>query len=383
MSLCRKLILLLFLFTMFIFTAGCAVKPLTYNAALPLIRGSLFEYPSFDGQVTGVAVSAGGRVFVSFPRWGKESRYGVAELKPDGSLTPYPDAFWNRPAKSGEKDADTHFLSVQGIFIDSRDVLWVLDAPSPYDQGALPGKAKLVGVDLGGDRINRVIPLDEAVAPVASFLRNVCVDRWEGTAYISDAGSGAIIVIDLDSGHGRRVLADHFSTKAEPGVVLKVAGKELRDEAGKPLRLHVDGIALDADNGFLYYHALTGRTLYRIKTRYLNDPMFSGKEMGEHVERLAQTGAADGIAMDEGDNLYLTAPEENAVMRYRVFDRSLETLVRNDAIVWPGGICIAPDEFLYFTDSQFNLMPQFNSGRDMRNAPFKLFKVPRILMPGA
>jgi hypothetical protein len=31
------------------------------------------------------------------------------------------------------------------------------------------------------------------------------------------------------------------------------------------------GIALDLKNDYLYYHALTAHTLYRIKTQYLKD----------------------------------------------------------------------------------------------------------------
>jgi hypothetical protein len=89
-------------------------------------------------------------------------------------------------------------------------------------------------------------------------------------AYITDSGKGAIIVVDLFSGKARRLLDDHKSTKPEPGVKLTVDGRELIDQQEKtPPQIASDGIALDTKNGYLYYHALTGHTLYRIKTSYL------------------------------------------------------------------------------------------------------------------
>ncbi|HEX4681343.1 MAG TPA: hypothetical protein VH277_01470 [Gemmatimonadaceae bacterium] len=49
----------------------------------------------FEHQVTGVTVSEDGRIFVNFPRWTEDTALSVAELMPDGSLRPYPNAEWN------------------------------------------------------------------------------------------------------------------------------------------------------------------------------------------------------------------------------------------------------------------------------------------------
>jgi hypothetical protein len=362
--------------------ASCTVNPISYNSSLPDIRGELLEYASFDDQVAGIAVSRGGRIFVCFPRWDKNPAYSVAEVQVDGSLRPYPDKDWNRWGIKKDSRSDSHFIAVQSLFVDRNNVLWILDSPAPFLQGAQPIEAKLVGIDLGSDQIKKVVTLDKTVVPRNSFLRNVCVDQWESFAYISDAGTGALIVTDLDSGVSRRVLANDTSTKAGQ-VVLTIGGKELRNDQGKAVQLHVDGIALDQECANLYYHALSAHTLYRIQTRYLDDPILSGEELGKHVERLTDTGSADGIAMDSDDNLYLTAPEENAIKRYRVYDNSLVTLARDDHITWPGSISIAPNDFLYFTASQFNRLPCFNNGKDKRIPPYKVFRVRKMLMHGA
>ncbi len=363
--------------------AGCVVNPVSYNASLPDIRGELLEYASFTDQVAGIAVSREGRIFVSFPRWDGKITYAVAEVLADGSLRPYPDKEWNSWGNAEESRPDTHFIAAQGMFVDGENILWVLDSPSAYCKGRFPNRAKLVGIDLGTDRVWKVIAFDNTTVLPESFLRNVCVDQWQSYAYISDTGTGALIVTDLDNGLSWRKLADDPSTKAEPGMVLSVHGKELRDETGKPVQLHVDGIALDPDSMFLYYHALTARTLYRVRTSYLNDPMITGKNLGEHVERLADTGAADGIAMDSDYNLHLTAPEENAVKRYRVSDGGVATLARDDRLLWPDSVSTAPTDVLYFTTSQFDRLPCLNDGKDLRTPPYKIFRVRKTVMPGS
>ena len=366
-----------FLFLVLFCVTGCALyskSPVPSPAKGP---GVLLEYASFDNPAEGVAVSQGGRIFVSFPRWDKNHLYSVAEVQADGSLRPYPDKDWN--VWAGEGSPDTHFISVQSLFVDVDNVLWVLDAPAPFPPGAQSEGAKLVSIDLAADRIKKVVPLDRAAVPPGSYLRNVCVDQWASHAYVSDAGTGALVVTDLDSGVSRRVLADDPSTKAEPGVVLTIGGKESRDDRGQPVQFHVNGIALDKESANLYYHALTAHTLYRIQTRYLNDPIFSGEGLGKHVERLADTGPIDGMAMGSDHSLYLTAPEDHAIKQYRVSDNSVVTAAQ-DAASWLENVCTAPGGLLYITASQFDRLPLFNDGKDKRIPPYKLF---RVLMLGS
>ncbi len=200
------------------------------------------------------------------------------------------------------------------------------------------------------------------------------LDPNDDFAYITDSGAGAIVVVDLSSGKSRRVLTDHPSTKSEPGYVPVIGGKELRDENGKVLQIHADGIAIDAEGDYLYYHALTARTLYRIKTSYLKDPILSETDLAARVERVAETGAVDGMVMDSYDNLYITALEENAIKLYHPQGDKLETIVQDSNIQWPDSMDISPDDFIYFTDSQINRMPRFNSGKEKRILPYKLFK---------
>jgi DNA-binding beta-propeller fold protein YncE len=180
--------------------------------------------------------------------------------------------------------------------VDDQDNLWILDPAAPKMQEIVKGGPKLVKVDLATNKVTQTIPFGENVAPAKSYLNEVRIDTANRKAFVTDSGKGAIIVVDLVTGNGRRLLDDHKSTKPEPGVKLVVDGKELIDQQKKsPPQIASDGIALDTKNGYLYYHALTGHTLYRIKTSYLIDEKLSKSDLESKVENVAQTPAPEGM----------------------------------------------------------------------------------------
>src|SRR6218665_1801422 len=80
-----------------------------------------------DYQPIGVGVSSDNRLFVSFPNRGGAYQYGLTEIV-DGKAKPFPTDVWNIESKQD----DTHFASVQDLFVDAQDNLWVLDSkPAP------------------------------------------------------------------------------------------------------------------------------------------------------------------------------------------------------------------------------------------------------------
>ncbi len=353
---------------------GCATNPITYDTCCPITTEALFEYRNFLDQPTGVAVSQGGRIFVNFPRWDKDPLYSVAEVMPDGALRPYPDHAWNRWGKDESGQPGLHFICVQSVVVDGDDYLWVLDPASPAFKGVIAGGPKLVKVNLATNTVERVISFDKSAAPSDSYLNDVRIDPAGDYAYITDSGAGAIVVVNLATGRVRRLLAGDPSTRAEPGYVPVIDGKELRDENGRVPQIHADGIAIDPEGKYLYYHALTGRALYRIGTSFLKDEKLTEEKLAGHVERLAMTGAVDGMQMDAEGYLYLTALEENAIKRYHPAGNVLETIVRDSRIHWPDSMDFGIDDNLYFTDSQIDRMPRFNNGKDRRVMPYKLFR---------
>jgi proline iminopeptidase len=330
-------------------------------------------------QLTGIAVSRKGRLFVNFPRWSDDVPVSVAEVKPDGSLRPYPDPSWN----GWEPGADParSFVCAQAAWADARDHLWVIDPASPKFGGVVPGGPKLVEIDLANDRVLRVIPFGPDLAPKASYLNDVRVDRAGRWAYLTDSGAGGLVVVDLRNGTARRVLGDHPSTRAEP-ITVMVEGRPWAGPDGKTPPVHSDGIALSPDGETLWYRALTGRTLYRIPTAALRNAALPPAELARAAQRVAHVPAGDGMEMDARGTLYLTDIEDDAVVRLAP-DGALETVASGPELAWPDSLAIAADGALYVTASQIHRIPRAQGDVDRHEEPFRAFRIAQPRHPDA
>src|SRR5262249_2431816 len=146
---------------------------------------------------------------------------------------------------------------------------------------------KLVKIDLHTNQVVQTIPFGEDVAPKKSYLNDVRIDTGSDTAFITESSTNTIIVIDIKTGRARRLLHGHPSTQPEKGFKLVVNGKELISQQTKtPSQIASNGIALDIKNGYVYYHALTAHTLYRIKTSFLTDEELSEKDLESKIENV-------------------------------------------------------------------------------------------------
>jgi len=241
-------------------------------------------------QWTGIAVSKKGRVFVNFPRWSPSIPMSVGEVDSAGKVRPYPNEKLNSWLLG--EDPKGKFVCVQSVYIDAKDRLWILDAANPMLGGVVEGGPKLIHIDLKNNKALRTFYFDDEVAPVASYLNDVRIDTKNETAFITDSGMGAIIVLDLASGASRRVLDDHPSTKAEE-ITFTVQNRPVS------MKVHSDGIALDENDGWLYYQALTGRTMYRVPAKALRETLrdepFDPAKLAEKVKVVAQSGVSDGL----------------------------------------------------------------------------------------
>ena len=327
-------------------------------------KKDLIEIAESDRQWTGVAVSKEGRIFVSYPRWSDGASVSVAELASDGTLKPFPDKEWNSwgPGLSTQD----HFVCVQSVYVDSDNFLWIVDSANPKAGDVVKDGAKLLKVDLKTNQVIQRIYFDETVAQQDSYFRNFRVDTKNGYGYLSDSGTGALISIKLWNGQMRRLLADHFSTKAER-IIVNVNGNEFRKPDGRIPQIDVVGIALDKTGRYLYFHALSGRKLYRIETRWLRDESLSDEHLGRKVESPGTTGPVDGMEFGPDGNLYFAAIEENAIKRLTP-DLQIEPVVQDRRLAWPGALAVGPDGMLYIITTQVHLW-----GKPLE--PYRLFKI--------
>jgi sugar lactone lactonase YvrE len=324
-----------------------------------------------DQQVTGVGVSKKtGRVFVNFPNWSDNHGLSVAELV-DGKPKAFPNDEWNKAGAAG-----SHFICVQSVVVDDQDNLWILDPAAPKMQEIVKGGPKLVKIDLKTNKVAQTIPFGEEIAPKKSYLNDVRVDTAANVAFITDSANGAIIVVDLKSGKARRLLDGHSSTQPEKDFNLKVRGRELLDSEKKtPPQIASDGIALDTKNGFLYYHALTARNLYRIPTAALIDEKLPKADLESKVETVTQTAAADGLLEAPDGTIYLTDIQRGGISRWNATTKQVEPVITDARLMWPDTLAWSPKGELYVTASQIQNMPRFNNGESIRTEPYQLWKI--------
>ncbi|WP_458097340.1 SMP-30/gluconolactonase/LRE family protein [Roseomonas sp. WA12] len=326
-----------------------------------------------DRQITGVAVSRTGRVFVNLPRWTQDVPVSVAELV-DGQLRAYPDEAWNGWRNASPEEPGRRFVCVQSVVMDAQDDLWVLDPAGPGMGGPVPGGPKLVQIDLDTNTIKKVIAFGPDVAPLGSYLNDVRFSPDGRTAYITDSGRrGALVVVDTASGTARRVLDGHPSTQPEPEVVPAADGHPLRRADGSTMRTGADGIAISPDGGTLYWQALTGRTLYSIPTAALRDATLSAERLAAGMRRIGQTHVADGLWMDADGRLFVTNPETGGVDMALAPGQALSELVRNERLRWPDSFAQGPDGTLYVTGSGIQDSPWFKPGATV--TPSSLWRI--------
>ncbi|MBP1821706.1 hypothetical protein [Mycobacterium sp. OAE908] len=321
-----------------------------------------------DLMPTGVTVSDDGRIFVSFPRWGDDVAYTVAEIV-DGVAVAYPSEEANK--WSGVEPRD-QLISVQSVVVDPDGHLWLLDtgAPSfsPYVGGGGP---KLVRVDLARNEIDHVLPIDDTAMTPTTYLNDVRFDFSRGRyAYITDSQpTGALIVVDLDTGDCWDRLRGHQSTQAQDQFRAVVEGL-VRDQ----YRVGADGIAISTDGARLFYCPLSSRRLYSVDTAALRDRDISDDLVAETVLDHGDKCASDGLETDTAGNLYATAYEHGAVLR-RSPTGQWTTVLQAAELLWPDTLAIAADGHLYVSVNQLPRTPLFNHGADDRIPPYLIIRV--------
>ncbi len=335
---------------------------------LPLQLVTTFTSPR---QVTGVAATQDGRVFVNFPRWEEDVAISVAELRADGSLTPFPDAGWNAYRDVKPRAPGNHFVCVQSVTVDPLGYLWVVDPAAPGLTFIVPGGPKLVRVNLATNAVDAVIPFGPDVAPQGTYLNDIRFTPDAKRAVITNSGQpGSLIVLDVPSGTARRVLDGHPSTQADRRVVITVNGRQLRMPDGQPPQFSADGLALDAAGEYAYWQATTGNTLYRAPLDALFDPSLSPQDLGAQVQVVEQTFVADGYWLTRSGLLLATSDEDNSVKRIEP-DGTATVEVQDDRLLWPDSMAEGPGGVIYVTASHIPEMLMWQGPGVQQTALFR------------
>jgi len=328
--------------------------------------GRLIPIYQSDRVWNAITTTRDGRVFVGYPG---ADRPGVQieELLPDGTRKPFPNQAWN-DWKQGA-DPKAAFVRVNALRIGPDGALWVVDAGAPGLGRVVAGAARVLRFDLKTNALPRVYPLIN-VTKIKSYADDI---RFNGaTAYITDAGEPALIVLNLHSGKARRVLDGDPSTTDDLPILAD--GKVLKQQDGLGLRVHADQLEVSPDGRYLYFQPASGQ-MARIETRWLKKPKLSAAELASHVDRnWANTPSTGGTAIDAKGTIYTSDTNHRSILTVTP-DGKISTLISDPRLVWIDAMWIDHDKFLWMPATQLNLTPGFTGGKNEVKYPVWIYKM--------
>lgn len=321
-------------------------------------------------QLTGVAVSAKGRLFTNYPIWSPVHKYSVVEVTSKTDAKPYPNEDVNS-WKDGE-DGSRKFVSVQAVYVDDQDKLWVVDSANPGFAGVYQESDKLVRINLDTNKIERIYPM-KGIIDKNRYINDVRVDTKRQIAYVTNSNEGGIVIVDLKSGKVRMVLKGAPPTQTDPSYKFMIGGREVA-MGGKPMKVNSDGIALTPDGEWLFFKPLTDDKLYKVKSADLHNAKLKDSELTARVVDLGHFNVTDGMEFDKHGNLYMGDMEKNAIIK--LSPKLEKTVLMTDArLLWPDSYAVSKDGYLYISTSQVHTAPPFNDGVDKRTLPYGLFRL--------
>ena len=331
----------------------------------------------------GVVVVQDGRMFVVLPRLANGNGPQLAQVAGDGSLTPYPDAGWNGSAAthpagavpsdhpSGAPPAPAPaFVGLSAIHLSPDGALWAVDTGSPgFGKPALPDATRLIRIDLGSGQVTRVLTLPADVLRPKSMIADI---RFNGAhAYVTDAGSAGLIVVDLASGGFRRVLDHDPALTAQRPIT--VDGEVLKGPDGKPVMIHADQLEVAPDGRSLYVQPLCG-PMSRIATALLDDPQASPQSLSGGIAFWYDTPALGGTAIATDGTLYLNDLETDSILTLSPA-RQPGLLLHDPRLHWAGMPFLGPDGVLTVPVPQFDRAGLFHHGHSQIQFPVALYSL--------
>jgi sugar lactone lactonase YvrE len=261
------------------------------------------------------------------------------------------------------------FVRTNSLRIGPDGMLWVVDTgTAKFGEKIVRGGVKLVSINLPTNKVASVYPLDEFTHP-ESFVDDV---RFHGRyAFLTDAGSPALIVLNLTTGKARRVLENDRSTTANRIVV--ASGNALHTVDGNVVRIHADQLEVSPDGRYLYYQALTW-PMYRIETHYLEDPHVSKEVLAEKVSFFSNTPNTGGTAIESSGTIYLSDVERRRILAINP-SGDQKVLLEDNRLDWPDAMWIDGDGYLWMPVAQLDKIAPFQGGKSQVVYPIRIYKM--------
>ena len=335
---------------------------------------NLLLTPAYQSDTiwNGVTVADNGRTFVCFPHGEGDPGTRIGEIK-NGKAVPYPNQSWNN-WKPGA-DARQKFVRTNALRFGPDGYLWLVDTGTPKSDAApVPNGPKLLAFDITTNQLVRSIPLDAYVKPT-SFVDDV---RFHGnTLFITDAGAPALIILNSQTGQGRRILENDTSTTARRPMYGE--GKILVKPTGEQVKLHADQHEISPDGRYYYFQSAAG-PMYRIETRYLEDASLSSATIAQHVQYFYNSPTTGGTTIDADGNIYLSDVNQKRILKIAPNGQGT-TVLQDERLIWGDALWIDNKGTLWIPAAQLNRTPDFQGGLNTVDFPVYIYKLPLALKP--
>ncbi len=270
----------------------------------------------------------------------------VVLLSKTGESTPFP----NTRVSQAAPDEPLTLDAVRGMALDKNGVVWMLDCGR---RSEVP--PKIIAWDAERKHLNRVLNLSQPAMLPGSNLNDIAVDVEHQFLVVADSASGAdaaLVIIDLVTGLGRRVLQGHPSVVPVNGLDLLIDGKKIQTRRLDGTLADPDGgvrpVALDRRGEWLYFGPMRSLKLYRIKTEHLRNVALPPDKLAGLVEEYSSKPMCSSISLDSKNNIYVSDLPGKAIGLINAGNRQYRVLATDPRFLWPDGLCFGPDGKLYF-----------------------------------
>lgn len=330
------------------------------------------------GNITSVSTGTRSDLYISLHQmFGVEQRLGrMQPVLRDGAfdsvIEPFPTADW----ADGPEGNHIGFDALLGLH-GTTDRLYLLDNANRSD-AAIPKLVIFRGAQherrmTWPNILDRVIYMPdpygagmEDVGP--SFHNDLAVHEPSGHVFTADFGTPSIGVVNLETGLTRYRLVGHELVQPEEDASMIINGREVTRN-GEPARIGINPIAMGPQQKWVYFGAMHGTSVYRVKATDLIDFELTDEQLAKRVDRYGDKPVSDGIAVDRFGNVYITDVQAGGIGVTRP-DGSYELMFSDpDVIQWPDSIARRGNRYVAVVN-QLHLSAPLNGGVNEAEPPY-------------